>query len=109
MATNFSFAALRTAVQQGPWARPAMAFLDSLLWVLLYYIFKQHLSVKPSVHLHSTAKKTKQLPDLPVRLQDNHSTYLLSQSEAVFNSLKRKKKICLLVLRGKALKKWIMI
>lgn len=46
-----------------------MAFLDSLLRALLYYIFKQHLSAKPSVHLHSTAKKTKQLPDLPVCLQ----------------------------------------
>lgn len=42
---------------------------DSLLWALLYYIFKQHLSIKPSVHLHSAAKKTEQLPDLPEWLQ----------------------------------------
>lgn len=61
--------------------------LGSQLQALLYYIFKQHLSVKPSVHLHSTAKQTKPVPDLPVWLQ---TTFLLtspSQTEVVFNSL----------------------
>lgn len=100
MATNFSFAVLGTAVQQGPSARPAMGFLDSLLWALLYYIFKQHLSVKPSVHLHSTAKKTKQLPDLPAWLQTAFPLTTPSQGEAVFGSLKKGEKISLLVLRG---------
>lgn len=71
---------------EGPWARPAAVLLGSQLWALLYFIFKQHLSVKPSVHLHSTAKKTKQVPDLPAWLQ---TTFLLtspSQTEVLFNS-----------------------
>ena len=68
-----------------------MAGLDSLLWALLYYIFKQHLSVKPSVHLHSTAKKTEQLPDLPERLQTIFPPHPPPPDQVVFNSLKIKK------------------
>lgn len=86
MATNFSFAALRTAVR-GALGKAGHGVAGLPALGLLYYIFKQHLSVKPSVHLHSTAKKTKQVPDLPAWL---HTTFLLtspSQTEVVFNSL----------------------
>lgn len=63
-------------------ARNGVPGLLTLGSVVLY--LQRQLSVKPSVHLHSTAKKTKQLPDLLVWLQTTPHLSCPSKTEVVF-------------------------